>query len=80
MFPDYIRRFNNADPKNFATIDYDLNGEFQAAFFCPKGLCIAGAFLRPFIAINRTYIKSRYRMMLFIAYRIDANENTLPLA
>ena len=68
------------DPKNFAAMDCSLNGEFQAAFFCPGGLRITRAFLWPFIAINRTHIKSWYHIMLFIAYGINTNENIVPLA
>lgn len=79
-FPDYIKRFEEADPLNFAALDTTTDGQFQAAFFSPGGLRAAGPHIRPFTAVDGTHTKSRYRMMLLIACGIDANDQVIPLA
>jgi MULE transposase domain/MuDR family transposase len=79
LFPDYIARFQAADPQNFAAIQVQ-NGIFEAAFFAPAGLRKAGKHLRPFTAIDGTHTKSQYRMMLLVACGIDANDHVVPLA
>jgi hypothetical protein len=79
-FPNYIKRFKAADPCNFAVLDTDSAGQFQAAFFSPGGLRIAGPYIRPFTAVDGTHTKSRYRIMLLITCRIDANDQVIPLA
>ena len=79
-FPDYIKRFEDADPQNFAALDTNAIGQFQAAFFSAGGLRAAGRCIRPFTAIDGTHTKSRYRMMLLIACGIDANDQVIPLA
>jgi hypothetical protein len=57
LFPDYITRFQAADPQNFAAIQVQ-SGVFEAAFFAPAGLRKAGKHLRPFTAIDGTYTKA----------------------
>jgi hypothetical protein len=79
-FPDYIKRFKDTDPHNFVALDTTAARQFQAAFFCPGGLRAAGLCIRPFTAIDGTYTKSRYRMMLLIAYGINVNDHVIPLA
>jgi hypothetical protein len=79
-FPDYIKRFKDTDPRNFVALDTTAARQFQAAFFCPSGLRAAGLCIRPFTAINRTYTKSRYRIMLLITYGINVNDHVIPLA
>jgi hypothetical protein len=59
-FPDYIKRFKDTDPRNFAALDIIATREFQAAFFCPGGLRAARPCICPFTAVNRTHTKSRY--------------------
>ena len=80
QFPDYVSRFNSADPENRAYLDVGSNGRFNAAFFAPAGLRQAGRCLRGFTAIDGTHTKSRYRMILLIACGIDANSNVVLLA
>jgi hypothetical protein len=63
-FPDYIKRFKDTDPCNFAELDTTTAREFQAAFVSPGGLRAARPYIRLFTAVNGTYTKSRYRMML----------------
>jgi transposase-like protein len=79
-FPDYIKRFKDADPCNFAALDITATREFQATFFCPGGLRAAGPCIRHFTAVDGTYTKSRYQMMLLIACGINANDQVILLA
>jgi hypothetical protein len=51
QFPDYINRFNSADPQNRAYLDIGSDNRFIASFFAPAGLRHAGRYLRGFTAI-----------------------------
>lgn len=53
---------------------------FEAIFFAPASTQRAYTKLCKFIALDRTHTRSKYCMMLLIAYGIDANNNVLPLA
>jgi hypothetical protein len=79
LFPDYIARFQAVDSSNFATIQ-ESNRVFEAVFFTPAGLRYSGKFLRLFTAIDSTYTKSKYRIILLVACRIDANDCVVLLA
>jgi len=49
-------------------------------FFAPTSLRYSIKFLRLFTAINSTYTKSKYRIILLVACGIDANDHVVPLA
>ena len=80
QFPDYISQVKAVDQGNFAVINYQGNNVFQTAFFYLGVLQFASTRLRSFTAIDSTYIKSRYRMILLITYRINSNRNIVLLA
>ena len=74
-----MTRFQAADPSNFAALQ-ELNRIFKAVFFAPASLRHSIKFLRPFKAIDGTYTKSKYRMILLVACGIDANDHVVLLA
>jgi hypothetical protein len=81
LFPEYIRRFKAVDCDNYAEYFKDPDSkQFKAAFFCPSACKHTSIFARRYYAIDGTHTLSRYRMVLFIAIGIDANNNTFPLA
>lgn len=80
LFPDYISRLKAADSSNYAQLQLTQNGKFEAAFFTPAGLRNVAKKIRPFIAIDGTHTKSKYRMVLLVACGLDANNNVIPLA
>jgi hypothetical protein len=79
-FPAYIERYKAVDKFNYAQIKQSERGNFEAVFFCPASCIRACSQIRRFIAIDRTYTRSKYRMQLLIACGIDANNNSVPIA
>ena len=75
-FPACIKRFENADPRNFGAMLLDNSRlPFSALVgYVQRGLVFI--LLLP----SRTHTKSRYRMMLLFARGIDANDQVIPLA
>jgi hypothetical protein len=65
---------------NYSAISIAPSGNFEAVFFAPASLRLGYKILRPFIALDGIYTRSKFRMMLLIACSIDANDNTLLLA
>jgi hypothetical protein len=70
LFPDYIACFKAVDRANRAYVSTLYNGTFKAAFFCPAGLRKAAGYLRGFVAINGTYIKSKFVTTLYFSYSL----------
>jgi hypothetical protein len=56
-----------------------LLGNFEAVFFAPAGCKKACVQIRPILAVDGTYTRSKYRMQLLIAVGIDANSNGVPV-
>jgi hypothetical protein len=79
-FPAFAERYLAADTDNFCKLEVDENGHFEAFFMAPAGTRYGHRYLRPFIGLDGTHTKSRFRMMLLIACSIDANDEILPLA
>lgn len=68
-----------ADPQSFYRIEVE-NGQLHRLFFIP-GHCIeAFRSCRRFIAIDGTFLKSRWDMTLLVAVFLDGNNEILPLA
>jgi hypothetical protein len=80
LLPAYIEKFKAVDSNNYAVLETQANGVFQAAFFAPAPCRSATKRLRQFYAIDGTHTKSRYRMILLICCGIDANDKVTPLA
>jgi len=59
----------------------DVNHSFRRVFICPT-YCSRATFLRcrPFIALDGTFLKTRWAMTLLIAVGIDGNGETVILA
>jgi hypothetical protein len=71
----------NTDDGSLGKLEYDKEtGHFQAAAFTPSTTIHAHQFLRNFVAFDACYTKSKYLITLMIAVKIDANDNTIPLA
>ena len=60
LFPDYIARLKAADSANRVYVSTLYDSTFKATFFCPTRLRKAAGYLRGFVAINRTYTKSKF--------------------
>jgi zinc finger SWIM domain-containing protein 3 len=79
-FPAYVQAFLDADVDNYCELKTTEDGKFEAAFFAPCGMRCAHLYMRRFIGFDGTHTRSRYRIMLLICARIDANDQVLPLA
>jgi hypothetical protein len=80
LFPAYMERFKAANRCNSGVLKTGDDKEFQAVFFAPKATRIGSKALGQFYALDGTYTKSRYRMILLICCGIDANDHVLPIA
>jgi hypothetical protein len=90
LFPDYLKHLQEADPETYVHLklnegDGSLNeaehkGQFQACFIALGACRHAISQLRQFFAIDGTYTRSKFRMILLILVGIDANNHVIPLA
>ena len=55
-------------------------GQFQRIFICPAESDLSFSFCRPFIAIDGTFIKTRFQKILLLVVTLNANNHILVLA
>jgi hypothetical protein len=70
----------DTDNRALGRLLYNNKGRFQAAAFAPSATINACQHIQMFVALDACHTKSKYLMMLMIVVRIDANNNTIPLA
>ena len=80
LFPAYLQRLTDADKHNASLLVYDDSGAFLAIAIAPAAIRDSSGCLRRFFAIDACHTKSKFPMMLMIAYGIDANDNVIPLS
>jgi transposase-like protein len=68
------------DNNALCQIEVDEMDRYVAAAFAPGATRSARQYLRTFVALDTSYTKLRYTMMLLIIIGIDTNGNILPLA
>jgi hypothetical protein len=80
--PALCQRIQAADKDNYVVTKWSNgnSGKFEAIFVAPVSTRHAQWYLRPFIGLDSAHTKSKYRMQLFIACSVDANDRALPLA
>ncbi len=78
-FPAFAERYLAADVDNFCKLEVDENSYFEAFFIAPAGTRYGHWYLRPFIGLDSTHTKSRFRIMLLIACSINTNNEILLL-
>lgn len=80
LFPDYAAELMRVDLGSYTKIKlHDQTSAFQAIFIALGALRNAVPHLRHFFALDGTYTRSKYRMILAVTVGIDANDNVLPI-
>lgn len=79
--PAYIENLRTTNPTAHIHLSIDPETRrFQRVFICPSESRESFRFCRHFIAVDGTFLKSRFRQTLLLAVTIDANGNNLLLA
>ena len=80
LFPDYANKLQRIDGNTYTQVKlHETTNEFQAIFIALGPLRQAIRYLRHFLAVDGTYTRSKYRMILTVAVGIDANDEVLPV-
>jgi len=81
QLPAYFRLLQLRDPHTYTHLSLNQNtGRFQRLFICPGASQYAFGYCRPFIALDGTFLKTRFIQTLLQAVTIDANNQIFPLA
>ena len=80
-FPQYLCLLEQHNPDLYAhlALDPDTNS-FKRFFVCPQTSRQTFLHCRLFIALNRTFTKTRFIQVLLLAIGIDAENHAIPLA
>ncbi|XP_075112581.1 uncharacterized protein LOC142182283 [Nicotiana tabacum] len=63
----------------YTSIKGDAQNRFAYMFFAPAASVASWSYCRPVIAVDATFLKSKYRGILFVAVSKDANNQIFPL-
>ncbi|XP_070020442.1 protein FAR1-RELATED SEQUENCE 5-like [Nicotiana sylvestris] len=66
-------------PRTYTSIKRDAQNRFAYMFFAPVASIAGWSYCRPVIAVDATFLKSKYRGVLFVAVSKDANNQIFPL-
>ena len=80
LIPDWINRVKKADNSTYIQLKTTHENEFEAIFIMLGLIRSRIHFLQPFYALDGTYTRSKYNLILLIAVRIDAKDRILPFA
>ena len=81
LLPKYIDAVYKDNPNTFIRLSVDPRTNlFQRIFICPAESQESFALCRHFIAVDGTFLKTRFVQTLLLAVTIDANGHTLLLA
>lgn len=79
--PAYVERLQAENPMVHVNVSIDQEtGRFRRIFICPAQSRESFRSCRYFIALDGTFLKSRYQQTLLLAVTIDTNGNNLLLA
>lgn len=81
QLPAYFRVLQQHDPAVYTHLSLEpTTRQFQRLFICPSASKYTFTHCRPFIALDGTFLKTRFVQTLLLAVTIDANDQVLPLA
>jgi hypothetical protein len=75
----FIECYLAVHPCHYTDLKLLPNKNFEAVFFAPAGCKRACAQIKPILAVDSIYTRSKYRIQLLIAVGIDANNNGVPV-
>jgi hypothetical protein len=80
LIPAWKARIKEDDTGTYVDSKKSNNGYFEAIFIMLGSIRAILSTLQSFYALDSTYTRSRYNLMLLIAVGIDAGDRILPLA
>ena len=81
LFPAYLNHLQQINPKVYTNLIVDEdNYQFHCIFICPQTSQAAFVFGLPFVALDRTSLKTQFQQTLLIAVAQDVNNNEMLLA
>ncbi|XP_070030102.1 uncharacterized protein [Nicotiana sylvestris] len=79
ILPSYLHMMVCKNPGMYTSIKRDAQNRFAYMFFAPAASVAGWFYCRPVIAVDATFLKSKYRGVLFVAVSKDANNQIFPL-
>ena len=79
-FLAYIERYMAIHLLHYASLKLSPNRSFEAIYFCSASYQRACTQVRPVLAVDRIYTRSKYCIQLLIAIGINTNNNGISIA
>ncbi|XP_070022358.1 uncharacterized protein LOC142177106 [Nicotiana tabacum] len=79
ILPSYLHMMVCKNPGTYTSIKRDAHNRFAYMFFAPAASLAGWSYCRPVITVDATFLKSKYRGVLFVAVSKDANNQIFPL-
>ncbi|XP_070013331.1 uncharacterized protein [Nicotiana sylvestris] len=79
ILPSYLHMMVCNNPGTYTSIKRDAQNRFAYMFFAPAASLVGWSYCRPVIAVDATFLKSKYHGVLFVAVSKDANNQIFPL-
>ncbi|XP_019260578.1 PREDICTED: uncharacterized protein LOC109238551 [Nicotiana attenuata] len=80
ILPSYLHMMVHRNPGTYTSIKRDEQNRFAYMFFAPAASIAGWSYCRPVIAVDATFLKSKYGGVLFVAVSKDANNQIFPLS
>ncbi|XP_019266233.1 PREDICTED: uncharacterized protein LOC109243712 [Nicotiana attenuata] len=80
ILPSYLHIMVRRNPGTYTSIKRDEQNRFAYMFFAPAASITGWSYCRPVIAVDATFLKSKYRGVLFVVVSKDANNQIFPLS
>ncbi|XP_075074516.1 uncharacterized protein LOC142162104 [Nicotiana tabacum] len=79
ILPSYLHMMVAKNPGTYTSIKRDAQNRFAYLFFAPAASVAGWSYCRPVIAVDATFLKSKYRGVIFVVVSKDANNQIFPL-
>ncbi|XP_075108919.1 uncharacterized protein LOC142180752 [Nicotiana tabacum] len=79
ILPSYLHMMVAKNPGTYTSIKRDAQNRFAYLFFAPAASVAGWSYCRPVIAVDETFLKSKYHGVLFVTVSKDANNQIFPL-
>nr|XP_009801424.1 PREDICTED: uncharacterized protein LOC104247167 [Nicotiana sylvestris] len=80
LLSSYLYMMTSKNPGTYTNIKIDDNNRFLYMFYAYGSLISGWNYCRPVIAVDATFLKSKFRGVLMISVSKDANNQIFPLA
>ncbi|XP_070015205.1 protein FAR1-RELATED SEQUENCE 5-like [Nicotiana sylvestris] len=80
ILPSYLHMMVDKNPGTYTSIKRYAQNRFAYMFFALAASVAGWSYYRPVIAVDATFLKLKYRGILFVAVSKDANSQIFPLS